>query len=46
MHGGKSPGAPKGDRNAWKYGRYSAESVRLRRYVEAFARLAVKTLAE
>ncbi|MGZ5916834.1 MAG: HGGxSTG domain-containing protein [Methyloceanibacter sp.] len=46
MHGGKSPGAPKGDRNAWKYGRYSGESVRLRRYVEALARLAVKTLAE
>lgn len=23
MHGGKSPGAPKGNRNAWKHGRYS-----------------------
>jgi hypothetical protein len=25
MHGGTSPGAPKGNRNAWKHGRYSAE---------------------
>ena len=23
MHGGKSPGAPKGNRNAWKHGHYS-----------------------
>lgn len=23
MHGGKSTGAPKGNRNAWKHGRYS-----------------------
>ena len=25
MHGGTSPGAPKGNRNAWKHGHYSAE---------------------
>jgi hypothetical protein len=25
MHGGPSPGAPKGNRNAWKHGFYSAE---------------------
>lgn len=24
MHGGKSPGAPKGNKNAWKHGKYSA----------------------
>jgi uncharacterized protein YjcR len=24
MHGGTSPGAPKGNRNAWKHGKYSA----------------------
>ena len=30
MHGGTSPGAPKGNRNAWKHGRYSAEIGRLR----------------
>jgi uncharacterized protein YjcR len=44
MHGGKSPGAPKGNRNAWKHGHYSAEGVRLRHYVQALARLAAKTL--
>ena len=33
MHGGKSPGAPKGNRNAWKHGHYSAESIALRRAV-------------
>ncbi|WP_422394883.1 HGGxSTG domain-containing protein [Novosphingobium olei] len=26
FHGGKSPGAPKGNRNAWKHGRYSASA--------------------
>jgi len=26
MHGGKSTGAPKGNRNAWKHGLYSAET--------------------
>jgi hypothetical protein len=32
MHGGKSPGAPKGNRNGWKHGHYSAENVRLLRF--------------
>ena len=27
MHGGTSPGAPKGNRNALKHGRYSAEAI-------------------
>ncbi len=31
MHGGMSPGAPKGNRNAWKHGRYSAEAITQRR---------------
>jgi uncharacterized protein YjcR len=30
MHGGTNPGAPKGNRNAWKHGRYSAEAVAAR----------------
>lgn len=30
MHGGTSPGAPKGNKNAWKHGHYSAESIALR----------------
>jgi hypothetical protein len=27
MHGGKSTGAPRGNRNVWKHGRYSAREV-------------------
>jgi hypothetical protein len=30
MHGGKSPGAPRGNRNAWKHGHYSADAVVMR----------------
>ncbi|WP_306664478.1 HGGxSTG domain-containing protein [Bradyrhizobium sp. Arg816] len=30
MHGGPSPGAPKGNRNAFKHGRCSAEAIRRR----------------
>jgi hypothetical protein len=33
MHGGTSPGAPKGNRNAWKHGHYSAEAIALRRLI-------------
>jgi uncharacterized protein YjcR len=33
MHGGKSPGAPRGNRNAWKHGHYSAEAIALRRLI-------------
>jgi hypothetical protein len=36
MHGGASPGAPKGNRNAVKHGLYSAEIKRLRAMVRAF----------
>jgi glucans biosynthesis protein len=31
MHGGTNPGAPKGNRNAWKHGLYSREMRELRR---------------
>jgi len=31
MHGGKATGAPKGNKNAWKHGRYSAENLAMRR---------------
>ena len=44
MHGGKSPGAPKGNRNAWKHGRYSAESLQARRLLNAFVRVAKRTI--
>jgi glucans biosynthesis protein len=46
MHGGKSPGAPKGNKNAWKHGVYSAETIKLRRFVQALARLAKEALAD
>ncbi|WP_418887136.1 HGGxSTG domain-containing protein [Hyphomonas oceanitis] len=29
MHGGTSPGAPKGNRNAWKHGKYSSYATEL-----------------
>ena len=35
MHGGKSTGAPKGNKNAWKHGYYSAEGVTRRRTIRA-----------
>ena len=44
MHGGKSTGAPKGNRNAWKHGKYSNETLQARRLVQVLARLARRTL--
>ena len=38
MHGGLSPGAPKGNKNALKHGRYTAEAVASRRGVAALIR--------
>jgi hypothetical protein len=40
LHGGKSTGAPKGNRNAWKHGARSAETIRSATLIRAFARLA------
>jgi hypothetical protein len=31
MHGGAPPGAPKGNRNAFRHGRYTAEEIARRR---------------
>ncbi|WP_083219387.1 HGGxSTG domain-containing protein [Bradyrhizobium icense] len=31
MHGGPSPGAPKGNRNAYKHGRFTADAIANRR---------------
>ena len=42
-HGGKSPGAPKGNRNAWKHGHYSAEAIVRRRSIAALVRAARQT---
>jgi len=38
MHGGASPGAPKGNRNAYKHGRYTAEAIERRRELAALLR--------
>ena len=40
MHGGTSPGAPKGNRNAWKHRRYSAEAIARRRSIAQLIRQA------
>jgi hypothetical protein len=38
MHGGTNPGAPLGNRNNWKHGRYSAEALHLRALLRAMIR--------
>jgi len=37
MHGGTNPGAPKGNRNAWKHGGRSGEA--MAKYLREIARL-------
>jgi hypothetical protein len=44
MHGGPSSGAPKGNRNAFKHGRYALEAVANRREISALLR-AMRALA-
>ena len=44
MHGGASPGAPKGNRNALKQGFYAADAIARRREIAALIR-AMKELA-
>ena len=47
MHGGaKGSGAPPGNRNAWKHGRYSAAAIAQRREVRALLRQAKALLGE
>jgi hypothetical protein len=38
MHGGPSPGAPKGNQNAFKHGRYTAGAIARRRQISALIR--------
>jgi hypothetical protein len=45
MHGGASPGPPKGNKNAFKHGRYSTEAIVFRRAVSALTR-SVRSLTE
>ncbi|WP_407695107.1 HGGxSTG domain-containing protein [Sphingopyxis fribergensis] len=35
MHGGTNPGAPIGNQNAFKHGRYSAETIAVRKMLRA-----------
>jgi hypothetical protein len=44
MHGGTSPGPPKGNRNAFKHGRYTAEAMAGRREIRELIR-AMRALA-
>ena len=46
MHGGKSPGAPRGNRNALKHGRYTAAAMVERRQLSALLRTMRTLLAE
>ena len=46
MHGGSSPGAPRGNKNAVKHGRYTAEAVRRRGELRALIRDAKALLEE
>ena len=45
MHGGKSPGAPKGNKNALKHGHYTAEAIANRRHIATLLR-AMRTVAK
>lgn len=38
MHGGKGSGAPEGNRNAWKHGGRSADTLAAARYMRELAR--------
>ena len=46
MHGGKSSGAPRGNNNALKYGRYTATAIAERRELAALIRSMRKLVAE
>ena len=46
MHGGKSTGAPKGNKNALKHGRYTAEAKAERRYIRELIRKVNRLLGE
>jgi uncharacterized protein YjcR len=47
MHGGMSPGAPKGNKNAFKHGRYTAEAIATRQIAKLLrdARALVKEVS-
>jgi hypothetical protein len=38
MHGGRAPGAPKGNKNAFKHGGFTAEAIAYRHAIAALLR--------
>ena len=46
MHGGTSPGAPKGNKTAWKHGDYSQVAKAERSFVKQFLKDARKLLSK
>jgi hypothetical protein len=46
MHGGLSPGAPKGNQNAFKHGRYSARFIAAKRQTRILLKEMQRTLQE
>jgi len=46
LHGGKSPGAPKGNKNALKHGKYTAEAIAERRYIRSMLRLTKELISQ
>ena len=47
MHGGASPGAPRGERNGnYRHGRYTAEAINWRRDINEFVRFMRRTAKE
>jgi hypothetical protein len=45
MHGGTSPGAPKGNQNVLKHGRYSAKNLEVRREIALLSRRMRETVS-
>ena len=46
MHGGTSPGAPKGNKNAYKHGHYTADAIARRRSIATLIRTGKKLTAD
>ena len=46
MHGGTSPGAPKGNKNAYKHGHYTADAIARRRLIATLIRTGKKLTAD
>jgi len=46
LHGGKSTGAPIGNRNALKHGDYTAEAILLRKQINLILRESRRTISE